>query len=61
MQTKIFLLIIGISIYVLPLFSQSSYQDLKNKIDTIKIDTTTFGEIYGTQLDEIFMDMKQIH
>lgn len=61
MQTKIVLLIIGISIYILPLFSQNSYQELKNKIDTIKIDTTTFGEIYGTQLDEIFMDMKQIN
>lgn len=61
MQTKIFFLIIVISIYVLPLFSQNSYQELKNKIDTVKIDTTTFGEIYGTQLDEIFMDMKQIN
>lgn len=61
MQTKIFLLITGISIYVLPLFSQNSYQELKNKIDTLKMDTTTFGEIYGTQLDEIFMDMKQIN
>lgn len=61
MQTKLFLLIIGISIYVLPLFSQTSYQDLRNKIDTVKIDTSTFGIMYGTQLDEIFMDMKQIN
>lgn len=61
MQTKIFLFIIGISIYVIPLFSQTSYQELKIKIDTVKIDTTTFGEMYGTQLDEIFMDMKQIN
>ncbi|NSW45666.1 MAG: hypothetical protein HPY79_07625 [Bacteroidales bacterium] len=61
MRTKTLFLIIGISFLVLPIFSQTSYEQLKNKIDTIKIDSTTFGEVYGTQLDEIFMDMKQIN
>ena len=61
MRTKILFLIFGIYISVQSLFSQTAYQELKNKIDTIKLDSATFGEIYGTQLDEVFMDMKQIN
>jgi len=61
MRIKTLFFIFGISFIAIPIFSQTSYEQLKNKIDTIKIDSTTFGEIYGAQLDEIFMDMKQIN
>ncbi|MCX7863129.1 MAG: hypothetical protein N2449_09070 [Bacteroidales bacterium] len=45
-------------------YSQSiedKYKLLRQTFDTIKIDSLTFSDLYGSQLDEIFLDLKQIN
>ncbi len=37
------------------------YKTLRQALDTIKVDSSTFTELYGSQLDEVFMDLKQIN
>ncbi len=57
------LLTLVFSIVSLISYNQNSfeaYQLLRKQIDTIKIDSFSFGELYGVQLDEIFMDSKQL-
>lgn len=44
--------------------SQNSYEkylELRQTIDTLKVNEYTFNELFGTQIDEIFMDFKQIN
>lgn len=61
MLTKRFFILGCIMLISIFVIGQDRYQDLKTKIDSIRIDSTTFGEVYGTQLDEIVLDYKQIN
>ncbi len=46
---------------VKPQINFEEYQNLRKSLDTLIINNLTFNEMYGTQLDEIFMDFKQIN
>ncbi|HNV96099.1 MAG TPA: hypothetical protein PKG63_06465 [Bacteroidales bacterium] len=61
MLTKRFFILGCIMLISIFVIGQDRYQDLKTKIDSIRIDSTTFGEVYGAQLDEIVLDYKQIN
>lgn len=64
MQTnRIFIVgcIMLISMFGIAQEQDNRYQDLKTKMDSIRVDSTTFGELYGAQLDEIVLDYKQIN
>jgi len=56
-----FFLILAVTTSLKSQNSYEKYQNFRQTFDTIKVNNLTFNELYGTQLDEIFMDFKQIN